>query len=255
MMENFDYYVNSVIPVTVDGKMLVDMSGPRYHRLRGFADIPFLFPSHTEPYGTTAEYLAFAGLGEGQIVLDIGAYSAVTSIIFAELVGASGHVYAFEADRTNYECALQNVQLARRWMGLANITLVNKAVWSHSEGIMFSNEGAMGSSAVEITGGGRGVETKTPSTTLEAFCREQGLERVDFIKVDIEGGEIELLESSVDFLAVLKTKLIVEPHWVNGSMSTGRCSRLLTLAGYTVRIREKMGESEQMIEAVVGKRF
>lgn len=253
MIENFDYYVNSVIPMTVDGRMLVDMSGPRYHRLRGFADIPFLFPSHTEPYGTTAEYLAFAGLGEGQVVLDIGAYSAVTSIIFAGLVGASGHVYAFEADRTNYECALQNVEMARRWMGLANITLMNKAVWSHAEGLMFSNEGAMGSSAVAITGGGRGVETKTPSTTLEGFCQEQGLDRVDFIKVDIEGGELELLESSVDFLAGLKTKLIVEPHWVDGSMSTERCIRLLKLAGYTIRVREKMGESEQMIEAVIKK--
>lgn len=251
MMQNFDYYMDSVVPVTVDGRILVDMSSPRYHRLRGFADIPFLFPSHTEPYGTTAEYLAFAGLGEGQVVVDVGAYSAVTSIIFAGLVGASGHVYAFEADRTNYGCALQNVEMARRWMGLANITLMNEAVWSHSDGLMFSNEGAMGSSAVAITGGGRGVETKTPSTTLEVFCREHGLDRVDFMKVDIEGGEIELLESSVDFLAGLKTKLIVEPHWVDGSMSTERCSRLLQSAGYTVRVREKMGESEPMIEAVI----
>lgn len=250
MIENFDYYVNSVIPVRMDGRMLVDMSGPRYHRLRGFADIPFRFPSHTEPYGTTAEYLDFAGLSEGQVVLDIGAYSAVTSIIFAQLVGTSGHVYAFEADRTNYECALQNIEMARRWMGLDNITLIHKAVWSHADGLIFSNEGAMGSSAVAITGGGRGVETKTPSTTLEGFCREQGLTHDDFIKVDIEGGEIELLESSVDFLARLKTKLILEPHWVGGSMSTERCTRLLELAAYAIRVREKMGESEPMIEAV-----
>jgi len=94
------------------------------------------------------------------------------------------------------------------------------------------------------------VETKTPSTTLEGFCREQGLTHVDFIKVDIEGGEIELLESSVDFLTRLKTKLILEPHWVGGSMSTERCTRLLELAGYAIRVREKMGESEPMIEAV-----
>ncbi len=253
IIDNFDYYMDSVISVPMDGRILVDMSGPRYHRLRGFADIPFLFPSHIEPYRTTAEYLDFAGLGDGQVVLDIGAYSGVTSIIFAGLVGASGHVYAFEADRTNYECALQNIEMAKRWMGLDNITLIHKAVWSHADGLIFSNEGAMGSSAVAITGGGRGLETKIPSTTLDGFCREQGLTRVDFIKVDIEGGEIELLESSIDFLARLKSKLIVEPHWVGGSMSTGRCSRLLELAGYAVRVRDKVGESEPMIEAVMKK--
>jgi FkbM family methyltransferase len=250
IIENFDYYVSSVFPVTVDGRKLVDMSGPRYHRLRGYADIPFLFPSHTEPYSTTAEYLDFAGLNEGQIVLDIGAYSGVTSIIFAELVGASGHVYAFEADRTNYECAQQNVDMARRWMGLDNITLMNQAVWSHSNGVMFSNEGAMGSSAVEITGGGRGVETKTPSTTLEDLFQQHGLTRADFIKIDIEGGEIELLSSSVEFLAQTKPKLIVEPHWVGGALSTERCAALLDSAGYWVRIRDKIGESEPLIEAV-----
>jgi hypothetical protein len=83
MIENFDYYVDSVVPLRVDGKLMVDMSSPRYHRLNGYADIPFLFPSHTEPYKTTAEYLDFAHLSEGNIVLDIGAYSGVTSIIFA----------------------------------------------------------------------------------------------------------------------------------------------------------------------------
>ena len=251
MIENFDYYLDSVIPISVDGRLLVDMSGPRYHLLRGFADIPFLFPSHTEPYGTTAEYLDFANLVEGQIVLDIGAYAGVTSIIFAGLVGATGHVYAFEADRTNYECALQNIEMARRWMGLDNITLTHRAVWSHSDGLVFSHEGAMGSSALAITGGGRGTEAKVPSTTLEEFYLNEGLTRLDFVKLDIEGGEIEVLQSSANFLARLKTKLIVEPHWVGGSMSTERCTKLLESAGYTVRVREKVGESEPLIEAIV----
>ncbi len=249
MIENFDYYVDSVVPVRAEGKLLVDMSGPRYHRLKGFSDIPFLFPSHTEPYRTTEEYLDFADLSEGKVVLDIGAYSGVTSIIFAQRVGKSGHVFAFEADELNYECARQNVEMANLWMGLNNITLIPKAVWSHSNGILFSHEGAMGSSAVAITGGGRGVEKSVPSTTLEDICLEERLDRVDFIKVDIEGGEAEVLEHSVDFLARIKTRLIVEPHMVGETMTTERCSNLLVKAGYRVRIREQVGESAPLIEA------
>jgi FkbM family methyltransferase len=250
MIENFDYFVDSVVPLHVDGKLLVDMSGPRYHRLKGYEDLPFLFPSHTEPYETTAEYLDFANLSEGKIVLDIGAYSGVTSIIFAQLVGASGHVFAFEADAMNYECAAQNVQMAKRWMGLDNITLMHKAIWSHSDGVLFSNEGAMGSSAVAITGGGRGVETRVASTSLEAFCSEAGLTYVDFIKVDIEGGEVEMLEHSVDFLSRFRTRLIVEPHVVDGVMSTERCRKFLEAAGYTVRLREQGKDLGPLIEAV-----
>ncbi len=50
----------------------------------------------------------------GEIVVDIGAYAGVTSIIFAQLVGPTGHVYAFEADETNYECARINIEMAEK---------------------------------------------------------------------------------------------------------------------------------------------
>src|SRR5207302_1853328 len=112
MIESFDYYINSVVPVREGGKQIVDMSGPRYHRLIGYGDIPFLFPSQTEPYETTREYFEFAGLTEGQTVLDIGAYWGVTSIIFAQLFGPRGQVFAFEADERNCECAKVYRELA-----------------------------------------------------------------------------------------------------------------------------------------------
>ena len=180
MIENFEYFVDSVIPMRVNGTSLVDMSGPRYHRLKGFGEIPFLFPSHTEPYHSTAQYLDFARLRGGETVLDIGAYSAVTSIIFAQLVGPTGQVYAFEADEMNHECAQINIEMAARVLGLKNIKLIHKAIWSHSEGVLFSNEGAMGSSAVNITGGGRGIERVVPSICLQDFCEQEGTQQSRF---------------------------------------------------------------------------
>jgi FkbM family methyltransferase len=250
MIENFDYYVNSVIPVRVDGIKLVDMSGPRYHRLTGFADIPFLFPSQTEPYGTTAEYLDFANLKNGDIVLDIGAYAGVTSIIFAQLVGPEGHVYAFEADSLNYECAQTNLQMAARVMGIENITLLRKAVWSHGDGVLFSNEGAMGSSAVAITGGKRGLDLVVESVRLQDFTAQRGLSRADFVKMDIEGGEVEVLKASAGFLKGINARLIVEPHLVKGELCTEQCRKILESVGYKVRVRDKVGESQPLIEAV-----
>ncbi len=249
IVENFDFYFGSVVPVPEGDCALVDMSGPRFHRLKGFSDLPFLFPSHTEPYEATEEYLKFANLQEGQVVLDLGAYSAVTSISFAQAVGERGHVYAFEADAINWECAAENVALAKRWLGLKNITLVPKAVWSHCDGILFSNELAMGSSAVQITGGGRGAETRVASTTLEDFCREQDLHHVDLIKIDIEGAEVEVLEHAARWLTGRKARVIVEPHFVDGTLSTERCVAVLERAGFSVRLTEQTGVFPPLILA------
>src|SRR5277367_2759020 len=60
IIDSFDYYFDSVFPAQTAGRSLVDMSGPRYHRLVGFDEIPLMFPSHPEPYVTTAQYLEFA---------------------------------------------------------------------------------------------------------------------------------------------------------------------------------------------------
>jgi len=250
MIENFAYYVDSVIPVRIDGMNLVDMSGPRYHRLKGFADVPFLFPSQTEPYETTAEYLEFANLKDGDVVLDIGAYAGVTSIIFAQLVGPNGHVYAFEADQLNYECARTNIEMAAKVMGIKNITLLHKAIWSHGDGVQFSNEGTMGSSAVAVVGGKRGSVQLVDSVRLEDFFAQIELSHADFVKMDIEGGEVEVLRASAKFLKEVKARLIVEPHLVGGQLSTEHCCEFLVSAGYEVSVRDKVGESEPLIEGV-----
>jgi FkbM family methyltransferase len=249
MIENFDYYMDSVIPLRMDDVDLVDMSGPRYHRLKGYGDFPFLFPSHTEPYCTTAEYLDFAELREGATVLDLGAYSGVTSIIFAQLVGNTGKVFAFEADEKNQACSRVNLEMAAAVLGIRNISLIPKAVWSHNEGLLFSHEGSMGSSAVAITGGHRGLERPVPTIRLADYATAASLSKIDFVKVDIEGAEIEVLRDSAGFLRNLGARLIIEPHFVDGDLSTVRCCDLLEAAGYHVRVRPKLGGSEPLIEA------
>jgi hypothetical protein len=121
----------------------------------------------------------------------------------------------------------------------------------------------MGSSAVSITGTSRGnapgprhianrfgPEQRVPSISLQEFFAEQQLDHADFIKIDIEGCEVEVLESSAKFLNSIQAKLVVEPHVVEGILSTDRCSQFLKNAGFNVRVRPKVGESAPLIEAV-----
>jgi FkbM family methyltransferase len=249
MIESFDYYFDSVVPIQLDKNLVVDLSGPRYHRLIGFDAFPVMFPSHSEPYVTTAQYLDFANLQEGDVVFDIGAYAAITSIIFARLVGKTGSVFAFEADRQNLLCAHENLRLAAQWLDIANVSLVETAVWSHGEGIEFSNEGTMGSSAVSVVGRGRGDVSRVPSTTIADFCASRRIEKVDFVKIDVEGAEIEVLKPSKEILSRFKPRVIIEPHYVGGASSIERCREMLTSYGYSVRLVNQFGSTTPLIAA------
>lgn len=246
---SFDYFFESVKPLKLRDKRLADFSGPRYHKVSGFDFFPILFPSIPEPYITLEQYSAFARLKSGDVVFDLGAYAGLTTIVFARLVGSEGNVYGFEADPLNFETASENLETSRRFGAPDNITLVPKAVWWHGEGLEFSSEGAMGSSAVSIVGTGRGAILNVPTTTLADFCSEHKINRIDFIKVDIEGTEIEVLESSKDLLSQLRPRLIVEPHFVDGQLTTKRCCAILEEIGFATRLVPQTGSAIPLIQA------
>ena len=247
---SFDYFFESVKPLKLRDKRLADFSGPRYHKVNGFDFFPILFPSIPEPYITLEQYSAFAHLKSGDVVFDLGVYAGLTTMVFARLVGPEGNVYGFEADPLNFETASENLETSRRFGSPENITLVPKAVWCHGEGLEFSSEGAMGSSAVSIVGAGRGAILNVPTTTLAIFCSEREINRIDFVKMDIEGAEIEVLESSKDLLSQLRPRLIIEPHFVDGQLTTKRCCSILEEIGFATHLVSQTGVTIPLIQAV-----
>jgi len=245
MIEFFDFFFGAV---QAEGAV-ADFSRPRRHRLVGFDEFPVLFPSIPEPYVTTKQYLEFASLKAGDVVLDLGAYAGVASVAFARKVGPTGAVFAFEPDTGNFRAATENINTARRF-GYPPVTLINKAVWCDNDGLDFSCEGASGSSAVSIVGSGRGSVVRVPSTTLSEFFKENHISRVDFIKIDVEGAEVEVLDSSRELLSRTRPKIVIDTHIVAGIPTTERCCQILKeIGGYETRIVDQPGGTLPLIEA------
>jgi tRNA A58 N-methylase Trm61 len=98
IIQGFNYYFGSVEPFLEGHQEIVDFSIPKFHTVKGFDLIPIHFPSLAEPIETNSQYINFASLRPGDTVLDLGAYSGLTSIFFKEIVGKEGRVVAVEAD-------------------------------------------------------------------------------------------------------------------------------------------------------------
>jgi FkbM family methyltransferase len=243
VIKNFDYYAEAV---EADASGVIDYSKPNLHQVKGFDLHPIRFPSLAEPVATTEQYLDFADLSAGSVVLDLGAYSALTSIMFRELCGDEGKVIAVDADADNILAIRENIDSYRGKTG-RDIDLLEGAVWTHSDGISFSSEGNMGSSAVDIVGNRIGATSLVPSFTLSNIADRFGLKRIDFIKCDIEGGEGRIFQDNA-FFQRFHPRMIVEVHPVGGSLTTDRVKQALSPHGYQFRMVDQVGDAFPLLE-------
>lgn len=253
MMNSFDYYFGSAdsfgCRIGREEYEVVDFSTPRFQRVRGFDDFPLLCPSLTEPFLTAQQYLDFASLTEGAVVLDLGCYSALTSIAFSKVVGPRGRVVALEPDPKNFRAARTNVEQHLRFSGLENITLKQAAAHSGRGVLQFSSEGAMGSASASFVGSYRGDLIEVQALGLNELAADEGLDRVDFVKMDIEGAEETVLEGARAFLRRYRPKLIIEPHVVGGRLSDDPVMAILRSEGYRCEVIVQTGVELPLVTA------
>ncbi len=169
--------------------------------LRLYVNTPFSRQWYTRSRAASPELRWIAGaLRPGNVVADCGANNGFTGILFARAVAPHGKVVGFEPSPANLAAAHENIRLN----GIANFELVAAAVGSTCARVAF--DPGFGNGAVTAVAGGGTVEV--PQVTLDAHF---GSSRVDLIKIDVEGYELEVLRGA---RAVLQRRpaLAIEVH-------------------------------------------
>lgn len=247
---NFDYYFSAVAPERIDGIEVVDYSSPRWHQVAGYERHPILFASLAEPIETAQQYIDFAQLEPGDVVLDLGAYSGLTSLLFDQIVGPGGRVIAVDADEQNIDCVRQNLARYREATG-RSVEAVYGAMWREEGEVSFVSEGSMGSSVSGVAIEGRGTVRTVKAYTLSSLAKAFQLSRVDFIKCDIEGAETAVFDQP-EFFDRFRPRIIIEAHVVDGVMTTEACASALAKYGYRCREVDQPGATLPLVECVPG---
>jgi FkbM family methyltransferase len=250
----FNYFFGSATPIRIrcgrDTFDVVDFSTPRFQEVSGFPDYPILCPSFTEPFITTLQYLEFAQLHAGDVVLDLGCYSGLTSIAFSREVGASGKVVALEPDPISFAAAQNNIARHIAIDEVDNVLLLNCAVGSGLGVASFASDGTMDAADAAIVGSYRGHTVEVESLGLNDIADRCSLKRIDLIKMDIEGSELKVLAAAEEFFQRFRPKLIVEPHNVDGEFSEIAVKAILTKYRYRCETIIQAGLSWPLVAAV-----
>lgn len=129
----------------------------------------------------------------GEIVLDVGAGVGEEARWFSRRVGPTGRVVAIEAHPRTFRC-LEAMVAAN---GLVNVVPVHLAA-SDAEGELAIEDGAESLGNSVVAGAGA---IRVPATTLDAVAAARGLDRVDLLKLNIEGAEVAALRGAAGLLA------------------------------------------------------
>ncbi len=132
------------------------------------------------------------------LILDCGAHIGL-SIIYLKRLCPTARIIAFEPDNHNFTLLNDNIKSHN----LTNVELVNKAVWTNNTLISFKSEGNM-SSKIDLN--------NNDASKIEAIRLKDYLnDKVDFLKLDIEGAEYAVLKDIEDKL-INVDKMFLEYH-------------------------------------------
>ncbi|WP_460574093.1 FkbM family methyltransferase, partial [Flavobacterium koreense] len=160
-----------------------------------------------------AYYQHFYKTKSGDIVIDAGANVGHLSIYFSKKVEKNGMIHCFEPDKFNNELFNQNIKLNVDLND--NIKIYDLLLWDKNEEIDFEEAGTVGSSAVWFSGNNAVV--KKQAVTIDSWAKENNIKKLDFVKMDIEGAEIEALNGTIETIQTLKPNFAIATyHFVNG---------------------------------------
>lgn len=145
------------------------------------------------------EYEKYCVLQEGMVVVDAGAHAGFFTTYAAEKVGPKGHVYAFEPEPDNHSLLLDNT------LDYQNITVRYAALWNKEEHLTLNlSHSSAEHSLVEKRAGGQSI--RVSGTPLDDNIKT----RVDFIKIDVEGAELQVLQGAQRILREFRPFVTME---------------------------------------------
>lgn len=253
LKNDFELYFDAVEP-NFDGKYYtVDYRNNKIHKVIGYDLHKIMLPSFTESIQPLIQYLQFAKLKEDSVVIDLGAYCGLASLIFdnnirEQSANSSGMVIAVEADSKNIKSIKYNFTKYNNKTG-RKIEFLPYAVWKEGTTLLFASQGYMGASLNHV-GWNRGKEISVKTITLSDIAKKYNLTHVDFIKCDIEGAEAEIFKDK-SFFEKYSPKIIIECHYLDMEQTKNTKDgviKILSQYGYECKEVEQNGFNLPLLE-------
>lgn len=139
----------------------------------------------------------------GDVVIDAGACMGETAVLFAAEVGETGFVHSFDMAPLHLAMTQHNIDLN----GFTDrFKMVGYGLSNTAQGqeVQPSTEQTLVNPGISLN-----FQSDLPTITLDAYVRQNNLNQVDFIKMDIEGAEFAALQGAAKTIEMHRPKLAI----------------------------------------------
>lgn len=163
----------------------------------------------------------FGAIKEG-IFVDIGANIGKYTIKVGRQMGNKGRVISIEAEPENFEVLKRNIELNK----LVNVSAINAACWNEEGELdLYTAPSSKTSGSHSVKEKISPHSVKVKSVKLDNILDSMGIKKVNFIKIDVEGAEVEVLEGAEKIIAKSDSVRIL--FEVSGEENLGKCQEIL----------------------------
>lgn len=182
-------------------------------------------------------------LKEGDVCIDIGANIGCYSLIASKLVGSQGHVFAFEPVRHIYERLRYHIECNN----MDNVSSEKKAI-SDRPGkltLYVSGNNNWGMSSIFHHDEESGEVETVDSITIDDYVKQNRIEKITLIKIDIEGAELLALLGMKNTLVEYQPLLMME---ISDAVLKGNSSPI-RIKDEILRFLQNLGYMQKAIDA------
>jgi FkbM family methyltransferase len=178
---------------------------------------------------------------EGDTVIDIGAHIGRYTITSSKQVGDSGKVVAIEADPDNFQLLKRNIALNN----LTNVLPLNYAVFSTRTRIKLYQQSASAKyNSLMLTRATKSEKyVEVEADTLDSILELNAVNQVNWIKIDVEGAEFEVLKGSTKTLSNENVSLFIEIHNIEDPRHYDNVVDFLKYHNYEITFEQRYEDS------------
>jgi FkbM family methyltransferase len=183
----------------------------------------------------------------GMSVVDVGANLGYYTLLAANRVGAIGRVLAIEPDPHNFALLQKNVSGNL----LSNVTMENSALGARgAEAALFLSRLNYGDHRLHPDASGLRVSIAVKVRTLDEIVDSLGWGTIDFLKMDVQGYEYEVLLGMKKILGASPRVVVLTEFWPHGLEMAGSSPAAFLSAfhalGFTTSVLESGGAARQV---------